>query len=369
MPVERSALLVHLRDRFGSGPENLATEALAFILDQYQEAREGFVGHCRRYCSDLPNIDLFRTQSHDDDGAIPDLTGWVSGKNPLVVEVKFHAGLTQNQPVTYLQRLHDSEDGGLLLFLVPNKRVPHVWEQLKARCTNSGLLLHEETPAPLPAASSGNVRIGVTGWSDVLNVLQHALEPLTPPRGFWELQQLRSLCAYEDQQIFEPLEPGDLQRSIGRRIGEFRDLAFEVVGSALDRKLVSLENLRAVSTYDSVGRYFKLKGWECWLGVHWGLWATQERQSPMWLFITDRRAPNDPALEEALRILESRALLSSDGYGRICIDLPTGKDRDSVIQIITKQIEDFAALMPYAPSGANTASTPEQGESEIIPPK
>ena len=41
IPVERSALLVHLRNRFGPGPENLATEALAFILNQYKEARRG----------------------------------------------------------------------------------------------------------------------------------------------------------------------------------------------------------------------------------------------------------------------------------------------------------------------------------------
>ena len=222
-PIERSALLVHLRNRFGPGPENLATEALAFMLNQYKEARDAFTRHCQGYHSGLPNIDRFSTQVSAEDDAIPDLIGWVDSRSPLIVEVKFHAGLTQNQPITYMQRLLKSEAGGLLLLLVPKKRVPHIWEQLKVRCQNGHCQLQDESP-DLPAASYGKVRIGVANWSAVLNVLEHALEPMTPPRGFWELEQLRSLCEYEDQQVFEQLNDSDLQRRLGRRLCEYRDL-------------------------------------------------------------------------------------------------------------------------------------------------
>ena len=93
---EKSALLAHLRDRLGTGPENFATQALAFILNQYEEAREAFAGHCRvKYQPDLPSIAQFETQVLSaDDNAIPDLIGTGAGRSPLMVEVKFHAGLT-----------------------------------------------------------------------------------------------------------------------------------------------------------------------------------------------------------------------------------------------------------------------------------
>jgi hypothetical protein len=204
------------------------------------------------------------------------------------------------------------------------------------------------------------------------NVLECALEPLTPPRGFWELQQLRSLCEYEDQQVFEPLNDSDLQRWHGRRIGEFRDLAFEVVESSLDRDLVDKKG-GLVSSFESVGRYFRLKGWECWLGVHWGLWATQEHQSPLWLFIRDDRATDDraadyPGMAEALRKLQIRgAFLSNDGHRQMCLHLPTGVDRDTVLRSLTKQVKDIAELLPPAPISTSTdiASENEAGETRV----
>ena len=81
---EKSALLAHLRDRLGTGPENLATQALAFILNQYEEAREAFPGHCRvKYQPDLPSIAQFETQVLSaDDNAIPDLIGTGAGRSP-----------------------------------------------------------------------------------------------------------------------------------------------------------------------------------------------------------------------------------------------------------------------------------------------
>ena len=114
---EQSALLAHLRNRFNVGPENLATEALAFILNRYPIAREAFARHCSQYHKSLLPITGFNTQDWSaEDDAIPDLIGMSGERTPLIVEVKFQAGLTQNQPTTYLQRLIDSGDGGLLLF-------------------------------------------------------------------------------------------------------------------------------------------------------------------------------------------------------------------------------------------------------------
>jgi hypothetical protein len=225
-----------------------------------------------------------------------------------------------------------------------------VWEQLKVRCTSGHFQLQEAPDLRSASTLDGNVGIGVASWSEVLEVLQLALAPLTSPKGYWELQQLRGLCEYEDQQVFEPLDVSDLQRQIGRRIGEYRDLAFEVVESAHDGDLVDTRNLKRTA----LGRYFKLKGWECWLGLDPGLWATQEHQSPLWLFITDRRAENSSGVEEAFRKVQAKGLISNDGKRRICLRLPVGKNRDEVLENLTQQIAMLAALLPPKLSATST---------------
>ena len=115
MPVQQAALLAHLRNRFPVGPENLATEALTFILNRYKQARDAFTRHCRYYHNDLPDIDRFKTQDYlREDGAIPDLVGMGASRVPLIVEIKFHAPLTEKQPVTYMKRLLESDaEGGM----------------------------------------------------------------------------------------------------------------------------------------------------------------------------------------------------------------------------------------------------------------
>jgi hypothetical protein len=104
---ETSSLFGHLATRFGSHPENLATEALNYILGRSDEARDALVRFARLTVPALEGELRFRTQDFlSDDGAIPDLVGvGKGGATPLVIEAKFDAGLTDNQPVTYLRRL------------------------------------------------------------------------------------------------------------------------------------------------------------------------------------------------------------------------------------------------------------------------
>src|SRR4051794_21423185 len=113
-------LLTYLVARLGSGPENVATETLAFIL-RTPAAATGMGQHIQRFCTDLASIATYQTQDWSaDDEAVPDVVGrTVSGSTPLVVEAKFGAALTPNQPVTYLRRLLALDEPTLLLFLVP----------------------------------------------------------------------------------------------------------------------------------------------------------------------------------------------------------------------------------------------------------
>lgn len=112
-----TSLFAHLALQFGSQPENLATEALGYVLQHSETARAAVRDLVRGLGSTIDDDLTYATQSSGEDLARPDLVGRSStGAEPLLIEVKFWAGLTENQPVAYLARL---PAGGTLLMAAP----------------------------------------------------------------------------------------------------------------------------------------------------------------------------------------------------------------------------------------------------------
>jgi len=99
------SLLGHIVLRFTSQSENLATESLEYILSNSHDARLGLIKFIGRIDNRLTGELHFKTQVHDDDRSIPDLVGSDDDNDQIcIIESKFEAGLTDNQPVTYIKR-------------------------------------------------------------------------------------------------------------------------------------------------------------------------------------------------------------------------------------------------------------------------
>jgi hypothetical protein len=102
----QGALFGHLVSRFSTHPENLATEALAFIVNRSATMREELRILLGRTGIQLPQLARFRSQAGDDQANIPDLIGLdTTGAERLFIENKFWAGLTENQPADTLSGL------------------------------------------------------------------------------------------------------------------------------------------------------------------------------------------------------------------------------------------------------------------------
>ena len=84
--------------------ENIATEALAFILHSDESARSGIMKFLRGIAPGLPPSLHFHTQQTDDKTR-PDMCGFDGTTVRVFIENKFWAGLTENQPVHYPIRL------------------------------------------------------------------------------------------------------------------------------------------------------------------------------------------------------------------------------------------------------------------------
>ena len=118
-------LFGHLALRFSSHPENLATEALLYLLNKSRDAKGLFAGYLSGHGQDFPPITRFNSQVSSDDNTIPDLVATdMAGNNIFIVENKFWAGLTENQPISYLKQLatyHYSDVSATMEFLLSSE--------------------------------------------------------------------------------------------------------------------------------------------------------------------------------------------------------------------------------------------------------
>jgi hypothetical protein len=177
--VRQDSVFGYIASRSGQ-PENVATEALNYVLNGSVVAKRAFLGYVAQTKVELPDTLLFRAQAVGEDNAIPDLVGMDSeSRQVFLVEAKFWAGLTSNQPVIYLKRL-PSEAAGLLLFIAPARRFDTLWAELLRRCRNEGFVVGQpqnDIAGELKAIGAGTRHtLALTSWRAVLAYMLRALE-------------------------------------------------------------------------------------------------------------------------------------------------------------------------------------------------
>jgi hypothetical protein len=169
--LNQYSLLAHVAPGLTLQRENLATKSLLYLLRTYGEAHEAFIELLSTIGYVVPGDLKFSTQVRMQHGSIPDLVGATTdGTGVLLVESKFWAPLTPNQPTGYLRRLPTDREA-MVLFVAPEGRYEELWQQLVARCHGEGLELGDER---------GNRRTGAR------RVPQRAVGSLTPAgRSCW----------------------------------------------------------------------------------------------------------------------------------------------------------------------------------------
>jgi hypothetical protein len=222
------AILADLVGTFGVGAEKVSTNALNLILNHSKGIRQAFVRFCGQPGVDLPEDLSFRTQVWKKDQGRPDLVGTGSNGNVLIVEAKFDAGFTENQPVAYFEHF---EVAGLLVFVVPEYRRHSAWFELCTRCRQTGLEVNSVSSTPWPLlAQVGIHRLGLVTWSDVLRVLLDSARDLGDEEALQDLNQLNALCERMGEDAFTPFRAEELtDAGVARRFTQLMNLPSKVV--------------------------------------------------------------------------------------------------------------------------------------------
>jgi hypothetical protein len=141
--VYSSSLLAYLTKNFAPHPENVATEALGHILAHSASARNGLTSILSG--TGISENLSYRTQQAEGDAlARPDLTGRDDqGRNVVLIEAKFWAVLTDNQPNTYIAMLADDVPS-TLCFLIPQERMTSLWPEVCSRASDTGFSVSTE---------------------------------------------------------------------------------------------------------------------------------------------------------------------------------------------------------------------------------
>ena len=352
------SILGYLTTRFASSPENIATEALYFVLGKSHVVRDSFVEYFNQASIDIPNSLVFRTQVAGDDNSIPDLIGFgKDGESTLICEAKFWAGLTSNQPITYINRL-PYEKKAILVFIAPSKRFPTLWAELINRCSVAGVDLKEIRnigSGLLVGKINSYHSLGLCSWSALLAYLYNRANANDLKEIAEDIRQLSSLCERMDTDAFLPLQSEEMSPNHGIRYLHYHQIIDEVTDILVGYRMVNTDGLRATPGYGRYTRYMKTNTYGLGLQFSAEYWS-KLRETPIWLSIKEISPTKNSwvfpssARESliALEVMQPPKLVVQDDCLLVALYLPIGEEKSKVINSIVEQVKEVLEMLKSA---------------------
>jgi hypothetical protein len=359
----KDSLFGHLALNFSASPENLATEAFCFILNRSETAKKAFIRFVSKVNPSLPSTLRFETQIHTPGNSSeenttlssdsrPDFAGRDDANNPIVLgEVKFWAGLTDNQPVTYLKKYPESS---ILLFIAPSKRIPLLWNELIRRCKGAGLNF-QSTQVEDDEFKSVNFDkepiLVLTSWRRILNSIRHAAEADGDVDILSDILQLEGLCNRMDQDAFLPIRSEELTSDIAKRILQYCDLVDEVTEVLVNSGVASTKGLQKASWSGVTLRSMVIHNHGCQLQFNSDLWNRYGR-TPIWFgvkkIVTNKNwtFPVEAKTKLiSLELEEPSRLIHHENAIYVPLFVPTGVEKNDVMKSLLLQIQEIIDIL------------------------
>ena len=361
--ANRPSLLGDLAYKFG-GAETTATETLGYILsrsDAADAARNALRDTIRTGGVDVGQIARAATEVEIEvkgKEARVDLVGFDEGNaKRALIEVKFWAGLTENQPNTYLKELLKDADAkpSALLFVAPVLRQETLWPELLRLADAGGFSLTAVTSAAglmSAAVNGGPHRLMLTSWL-------HLLEKLSAATGDpeKEIRQLQGLCAQQDRAAFLPLRAGEIGPEFSKRAADLYYLYNDVIKRVREQKIAGFKGLAAAKFGPNYGRFVLLGNSatgitdDAWVGVHFEF-GVQHRETPFWVMLGYTFGAKIDQIRERLDVAQRQDGLDYINAERnkwpvslVPIHLPAGVEYDYVLDSVVGQIRNIGDIL------------------------
>lgn len=216
------SLLAHLYSRIRGSQEDIATMALQYLLEQ-SDALSSAYTHLLSASLGVELDDNLRyfCQAVGEDQERPDMAGIDSvGRERVLCEMKFYAGLTHKQPINYLDRLKEKQGQGLII-ICPKARITSLWMKLKELCAVREVqAVHEH------CVRVDGLALSIITWAEVLNHL-HKVASTSAIEYLSDIHQLEGYCAQMDSDAFIPFESTELTAENAKRFEHFYEVIDE----------------------------------------------------------------------------------------------------------------------------------------------
>lgn len=339
-----------VQKRFSGVNEDIATEALCFILQSSDLARNGIMHLLRGLNKDLPDL-RFQTQQSIEN-IRPDMWGTHDEQTHVFIENKFWAGLTDNQPVAYLKKLATYKSPNVLLFVVPEAREHLLWRELGRRLADNSIILIDEDAAA-GVTYSGVTNIGptlaLTSWTRLLATLE--LETADDPKVRSDIMQLKALCESADSQAFLPISAQQISdHRIPTLILQLNLLVQASIDLAVSLGIMTTQGLKTQANWVRTGRYAKFLdggGVGVWFGAHLEQWQ-KYGTTPLWLVFTDDEWGRSGEVQKVIEPWADQRDIQTtytNGEFAIALKITAGEDKDFVVNVLVQQLRQIAQLL------------------------
>ena len=342
------SLLAHLYSYIRGSQEDVATLSLQYILKQSPDLNAAFTRLVSKALQAEPGEEIhYVCQVTGDNKERPDIAGISdSGKEMILCEAKFYAGLTINQPNTYLDRLK-KENGLGLVFICPAARKITLWSKLIELCEHRKLEKNDEY-----CVTVDGVRMSIITWGEIIETLRFVASTLSVS-SLSDINQLDGFCRLVDETSFIPFEQEDFGPENARREErhyEILDALFNYL--IADKSLhANAKKLRATAYRSGYVRYIRVKGHGLSICYDRTMWMENgSEETPYWVGVCEENFDQPESyLHVFKRFPESWKTENGDTY--LALFAPVNASLDEVVESLAGQILDYINVIDKEMAG------------------
>ena len=349
---DNDTLLAYLVSSFPGNTENIATEALSHIFDHSDASVEALNDVVQSGARGVAPVTIVKSQVIQADGTIPDLVGFdENGKERVLIEVKFWAGLTPNQPNAYLKRL-PSDGPAVVVFLAPEDRIQSLWPQLKERLSGEFSALTEtDSERKCVRVGDGQWHLMIVSWGGLLDCMAARSSDDGNHSVKTEIRQLRSLAKYADAGAFKPISPGEeFGEASEPQLRLYRRLIDAATERGIQQGWVSRKGLRATPRSYGYGRYLRLHHTVVWFGINRNQFEITQ-STPLWVGCNSL-----PKLPDKLADMRAELGMPTDYW--VPVELKRDVEYPEVLDGVVESLRHIADVIQEA---CFPSSTPDVG--------
>ena len=338
-----TSLLAHLYSHIKGSQEDVATLSLQYIVSRSASLNQEFTRLLFRALHGNIGKELnYVCQSVGENLERPDIAGIdADGKEQILCEAKFYAGLTENQPNGYLDRLQQ-EDAYGLVFICPTARKVTLWSKLLELCKDRHIVDIDEY-----CIEADSVRMSILTWGDIVESLRHVASSEATD-ALPDIYQLDGFCKLMDEDAFIPFSTEDF----GPEKAILEERHYQVLDAVFDRLIAdktlhsSGKGLKATAYRHGYVRYIRVLDYCLSISYDRRLWreATSE-ETPFWVTINDSEWKQTEFIRQTLLKIEETKKNDLSGKTALALIAPSNAALDEVSESLKQQIIGFIEII------------------------